>query len=209
MEAISRRGLTLQLAGLGGAAFCVSTGAFAQGGDILAIPNRPLQLVRAIEHVFFDGAFLSVFRSWQVEFVRVSRGINVLGKATQVSVDASPSRLGLAAAERERVTAGMWPIRLSATGLILTMGADQTGDTLTDSLALNTMPDDLFYPSLGPLTSDQTVMLPNGAVGEFTLRYEAKGAVGTGWLDRAERRVTTRIGETVESAFERWRLTDI
>jgi hypothetical protein len=167
--------------------------------------------VRAVDYTFFDQSRLSVFRSWEVRFERSGLGVNVIGEASEVSVQASPTLAEIADAERERSTADMWPIRLSSAGLILTVGTAKGAPEgmAAGSLALNALPDDLFYPSLGPLDAAQTIELPGGGVGEFAMHYEARCAADQPWLDRAERRVTTRIFGTQEFALERWRLMEI
>lgn len=178
------------------------------------IPRRPLRFSRLIEHRFHNNVRLSVFRSWGVLFEYQNNGIGIKGEQIDVAVDAPPSLDSLALAEKNRSTNGLWPIRLSSNGLILASG---TPDGVSGSIAhswpasaslLNRLPDDLFYPSLGPLKSVQAIAMPNGMVGEFAVEYAASSAAGSDWLHRAERRVITRLGGTQETAIERWLLTD-
>jgi hypothetical protein len=122
--------------------------------------------------------------------------------------------LALADSERSRSTAGLWPIRLSAGGLILATGtgsAEAAGLGLpgrpASAAVLERLPDDLFFPSLGPIRSVQAIELPGGLTGEFVVEYSARGVADAGWLDRAERRVTTRVAATRETAVERWLMT--
>lgn len=209
MRATNRRIAIAQLA-IGMAAHSIWSQVTSYAPILLPIPDRPLRLVRAIDHTFLDQSHLSVFRSWQVEFVRSGMGINVTGEAVDVSVQASTSLAALAKAERARSTASMWPIRLSSTGLILAMGTSEKVPTAlaVSSAVLDSFPDDLFYPALGPLDAVQTLQLPGGKVGEFSLHYEARCAPNHPWLYRAERRVITRIGSTQERVLERWTLSD-
>lgn len=71
---------------------------------------------------------------------------------------------------------------------------------------LDRMPADLFYPSTEPLRTVQPVKLPDGQAGEFELTYETKCAPDGGWLERAERRVVTRIGGSERRSSEVWTL---
>jgi len=210
MSATNRRIAIAQLA-VGTAALQMWSRASARTSGPLPIPDRPLRLVRAVDHTFLDQSHLSVFRSWHVKFERSGQGVNVSGEAAEVSVQASPSLAGFTEAERARSTAGMWPIRLSSAGLILAMGSDGEASNgfAASSVVLNSLPDDLFYPSFGPLESVETIELPHGTVGEFALHYEARRAPDHPWLDRAERRIITRIGGTQETAVERWRLMEL
>ncbi|MEM6909631.1 MAG: hypothetical protein AAF494_13230 [Pseudomonadota bacterium] len=79
----------------------------------------------------------------------------------------------------------------------------------TGSNLLEQLPPDLFFPASAPLSSVRTVNLPGGLVGEFELNYEAQAAVGHAWLDHAERRVITRIGDQERHSFERWSLRQL
>ena len=77
----------------------------------------------------------------------------------------------------------------------------RTGRSLLDRL-----PDDLFFPIVGPIRSARKIDLPGGETGEFEVTYEAVAVAGKGWLDRAERRITTRLAGTEQSAHEQWSL---
>lgn len=74
---------------------------------------------------------------------------------------------------------------------------------------LDTLPADLFYPTLGPMRQAREVELANGMNGEFVVTYEATPVTPGGWLDRAERRVVTRIGASERHAHELWALAEI
>ena len=214
MKAPTRRFALGSMIGLGSAFFACSFDSIARAQTSRPIPERPLKLTRSIEHVFFDGSFLNVSRSWRTVFERSGQGINVVGEQVEITVDASPSRSSVAEYERVRSTAGLWPIRLSASGMILAMGStapiqDASGELPAGFAALEQLPDDLFFPSLGPLSSEQAIELPNGLLGKFSVQYDATSVPGGGWLDRAQRHVVTQIGTTQESVLERWTMLDL
>lgn len=77
------------------------------------------------------------------------------------------------------------------------------------SSLLDRLPDDLFYPTIGPIRTQRSIDLPDGQKGEFELLYEAKAVPGKGWLDRAERQVITRLGGTAKFAREQWTLVEL
>lgn len=74
---------------------------------------------------------------------------------------------------------------------------------------LDRFPDDLFYPTIGPMYAVRSVDLPGGMTGEFELSYTATAVPGKGWLDRAERTIVTRLGGTEHIAREYWQLQPI
>ena len=74
------------------------------------------------------------------------------------------------------------------------------------SSLLDELPGDLFYPSTEPFRDVRQVALPDGASGEFELRWEASVQSGTALLDRARREVITRIGESERKSSEDWSL---
>lgn len=212
MTATTRRAAMASLTCAGLAA----TGLFASAARALpvrSVPEAPLRLSREITMVFHNGTQLTVFRSWTVQFRREQEGSNVFGEIAEVAIECSPQLAALADYEAERRTDGMWPVRLSSGGLILAVGSGDgqlpPDDMPASAALLERLPDDLFYPSLGPIRSVQALELPGGRIGEFTVEYEAQGVAGHGWLDRAVRRVVTRIGHTQESALERWLLAEI
>ena len=77
------------------------------------------------------------------------------------------------------------------------------------STLLDRLPDDLFYPSIGPMRAVRSIDLPQGLVGQFELSYLAQAVPEKGWLDRAERQIISRIGGSVRTAREEWILRDI
>lgn len=81
--------------------------------------------------------------------------------------------------------------------------------TKAGSSLLDRMPDDLFFPTIGPMHMKRNVDLPGGLIGEFELRYEAHAAPGRSWLENARREVVTRLAGTWQSAREDWSLTTL
>ncbi|WP_156777274.1 hypothetical protein [Erythrobacter sp. NAP1] len=77
----------------------------------------------------------------------------------------------------------------------------RAGSTLLDRL-----PEDLFYPRLGPVRASRQMTLPDGMIGEFEVRYEGVADPQGGWLSQAERSVTSRIGHSEQTARETWRM---
>lgn len=69
---------------------------------------------------------------------------------------------------------------------------------------LDRLPPDLFFPASPPMHNVQTVVLADGLQGEFEVSYHASPAPGQSWLERAERVVRTRIGETEQRSREVW-----
>lgn len=214
MIAPTRRFALGSMIGLGSAVIACGLSKTARAQASRPIPERPLKLTRSIEYVFFDGSFLNVSRGWRTMFQRSGQGINVVGEQVEIAVDASPSRSPAAEYERARSTVGLWPIRLSASGMILAMGSTVSSEVATGELpasfaALEQLPDDLFFPTLGPLSSEQAIELPNGMLGKFSIQYDATSVPEGGWLDRAQRHVVTQIGTTRESVLERWMMADL
>jgi len=77
------------------------------------------------------------------------------------------------------------------------------------SSLLARLPDDLFFPRLGPVRSVREVELPGGLTGEFEVSYSAVAASSGNWLARAEREVITRLGGSEQRAHEVWNMRDI
>ena len=77
------------------------------------------------------------------------------------------------------------------------------------SSLLERLPHDLFYPSLGPQREVRRLDLSGGMTGEFEITYEATPVAESGWLERAERQVVTRVGGSERRARETWTLAPI
>ena len=71
---------------------------------------------------------------------------------------------------------------------------------------LDSLPPDLFRPNGEKLEVVEAVGLPDGTQGEFTLDYLGTAQAGSGWLDTAQRIITTRIGSSSRISRETWSL---
>lgn len=69
---------------------------------------------------------------------------------------------------------------------------------------LESLPRDLFFPRGTSVHETRTVDLPDGSRGEFEFTYSAEADPVSGWLDHAERRITTRLAATERNSIERW-----
>lgn len=79
----------------------------------------------------------------------------------------------------------------------------------TRTTLLDRLPEDLFFPVGTPMRVVRPIELPGGLMGEFEVSYDAIPAVENGWLGRAERRITTRIGQVEQHANELWELSEL
>jgi len=73
---------------------------------------------------------------------------------------------------------------------------------------LDSLPSDLLYPIREPIRAVQRIDMPNGALGEFELSYEATPHQGGPWLGQAERQIITRIGSSERASSEEWTLDE-
>lgn len=71
----------------------------------------------------------------------------------------------------------------------------------------DTLPADLFYPLGTPLRQAETVTLPDGLTGEFSLVWNARAVPGSGWLDEGVREIVTRIEGLERRSRETWTMT--
>lgn len=86
------------------------------------VPPQAAQiLTRTLRHVLHDGAAVVTRRSYRVQFVAEDAGFRLDGTLVDVAVEAPPGPAtdAIAALERRRPDAGMFPIRLDAAGMIL------------------------------------------------------------------------------------------
>lgn len=74
---------------------------------------------------------------------------------------------------------------------------------------LERLPDDLFFPAGKPMRTVRPIASADGLTGEFEVSYDAIPAFEGGWLGRAERRITTRIGQYEQHANELWELSEL
>jgi hypothetical protein len=98
------------------------------------------------------------------------------------------ARQALPSVQRERIALYLAQVHRAGSGL------------------LDSLPGDLLFPSGEPVERSDTVELPDGLTGRFTLRYAAVPVPGAPWLSRAERRVSTMVGNHLRRAVETWTL---
>lgn len=247
MIVTSRRGLLAGLAGLGAGMGIIGVPrlALAQLSATPALPLRlpdtALILLRRLERgLGVDGAAITVTRRWQVRFDRQARGIIVTGEQVSAKVQAPPQFAQLSAIEQQRDAAGMFPILLSGTGVIMPSSAsftpsEEVASALraaeayiaqqgvppdqrealrlylaqlhqARSLQLDVTPPDLLFPVGLPVERNDTVELPGGLSGSFSLRYEARPQPDAPWLMRADRWIITRVEGLERRAHEVWTL---
>ncbi|AWW73241.1 hypothetical protein CD351_02235 [Erythrobacter sp. KY5] len=77
------------------------------------------------------------------------------------------------------------------------------------SALLDRLPEDLFFPKMGPVKASRQMELPDGMTGEFEVRYEGVADERGGWLSHAERSITTRIGSSEQITREVWRMESL
>lgn len=73
----------------------------------------------------------------------------------------------------------------------------------------DSLPPDLFFPATIPQRRVETVSLPGGLSGEFTLSWEARTAPGAGWMAECEREIVTRIDTLERRSREVWTMGPI
>jgi hypothetical protein len=98
------------------------------------------------------------------------------------------ARQALPEAERTRIAFYLGEIHRAGTGL------------------LDALPGDLLFPAGSPIDRRETVTLPEGLSGTFTLHYEAAAQPAAPWLARAERTVLTEVAGQRRRAAETWTL---
>lgn len=133
MIVTSRRGMLAGLAGLGAGLGIIGVPKLtlaplsATPAPLLRLPDTTLILSRRLERgLGVDGAAIIVTRRWQVRFDRQARGIIVTGEQISAEVKAPPQFAQLSAIEQQRDAAGMFPILLSDTGVIMPSSASFT-----------------------------------------------------------------------------------
>ncbi|MEE1877772.1 hypothetical protein [Altererythrobacter litoralis] len=58
------------------------------------------------------------------------------------------------------------------------------------------------------MNETRALALPDGTAGEFELAHAARTTPGATWLERAERRVTTRLAGSEKFSSETWSLAE-
>lgn len=203
-----------------------------------AAPAEPMRLTRVLERALGDGNAVTVTRSWRVRFVPRGNGYRVEGQPIAVEVDVPPRLAPLAEVERARDD-DTFPILLDAAGLIVSARAgeppsisglaeaanavleelpedrrasgmayvraiQQAGERLASS-----WPEDLFVPLGAPRSSEQVLPLPDGRSGRLAVHFAGTLDPAGRRLSRAERRIVTRIGDSVRTSRETWELAPL
>ena len=97
-------------------------------------PERPMILTRTLRRPLPDGKEVISRRSYEVRFVADGEGFRIDGTLVDVAVEAPPSLAALAAVERGRGDAGMFPMRLDAGGRLLAGSDPQAGESIARAL---------------------------------------------------------------------------
>jgi len=92
-------------------------------------------LSRLIERQLSDGNFISVSRTWEVQFHARPSGYEVVGKQIDVGVKAPESLAELAQLEKRR-TSVLLPIEITARGLISSTGSADADEDLANAVAV-------------------------------------------------------------------------
>ena len=82
-------------------------------------PKAPQILTRTLRHVMHDGEAVVTRRSYRLRFMAEGQGFRVEGELIDTEVEAPAWLSGIAELERQRPDPGMFPIRLDATGMIV------------------------------------------------------------------------------------------
>ncbi len=101
-------------------------GGACAGGRSLTVPEGAFRLERVLSRELGDGAAIVVTRRWRIGFAPSEPGIRVSGEQTFADVAAPAALAPLAALEKARSTAQMFPIRLDGEGHIA--GSDRRMD---------------------------------------------------------------------------------
>jgi hypothetical protein len=72
--------------------------------------------------------------------------------------------------------------------------------------ALDALPTDLLFPAGETIERSETVNLPDGLKGSFSLAYTAQPHADAPWLHHAQRRVETVLGDLSSATREAWSL---
>ena len=74
----------------------------------------------------------------------------------------------------------------------------------TAAAIVSQIPRDLFYPEMGQRHEERALALPAGGTGSYELTITASADPVTGFLERSERRIVTRVGDSVRTSSETW-----
>lgn len=100
----------------------------------LPVPTGPMLLTRSLERSLRDGKSIRVVRNWLVAFEQMAERIAVKGSQRGVSVDAPGKLAAFIELEERRDTNAMFPIILSASGLIVNAGSGDDAALIADAV---------------------------------------------------------------------------
>lgn len=133
-------------------------------------PDGPVTLTRTMRRALPDGKEVVATRRYELRIARDGQGYRVDGHLLSVEVQAPPSLDALAAIERRRSDAGLFPFRLDAQGLIVAPAAPGDRASLE---AANTLAHQAI--ANGPLPPAQ-----RREADAFVDQIVARGAAGAG-----------------------------
>lgn len=111
------------------------TAASRDAGRPFAPPEGPLLLTRTVRRPLPGGHEIRASRSYEVRFVREANGIRLDGTLVEVTMEAPPQLESLAALERRRPDAGMFPMQIDAAGRLLPTGPRPGSDAVRGAMA--------------------------------------------------------------------------
>ncbi|MBX7541554.1 hypothetical protein [Qipengyuania sphaerica] len=112
-NAMAAMAASVALAGLG-----APVGLAARGGPV-RFPKGPVRLRRVLERGLGDGISLTVSRDWECHFLASQNGASIRARQVLVDVDAPQALAALAQLEKAREVAGLFPMQLDDSGLIV------------------------------------------------------------------------------------------
>jgi hypothetical protein len=89
----------------------------AEGGRF-SPPTAPMLLSRQIVRELPNGAQIVIKRVWKVSFAPTATGVSVIGQQVSIDVKAPPTLEFLAQLEEQRQETNLFPLTLSAAGMI-------------------------------------------------------------------------------------------
>ena len=220
---------------VGAAAMAGAADAPATAGRFDPPPDRPMLLSRTLTRELADGKAIVAVRRYRIAFHRTEAGWRVEGELVASEIEAPPALAAIAAIERARSDDGLFPILLDGAGRIVgsggdgaqgrgaveravTMGAARVGEAppgrefLTEVQAaaarggLTRWPETLFLPGEEHREEAREVALPDGSTGVVRVALDRASPPGAATMARAERIVTTELGQTRRVARESWAL---
>ena len=94
--------------------------------ESVPLPGSDCLLSRKLVRGLRDGNAITVARNWRITFTRQSRGIAISGEQVSVTVEAPEKLAPITKIEKERSTAGLFPILLEPGGMIVAAGKNTT-----------------------------------------------------------------------------------